>query len=352
LSAPSEAVSPPAGRPPRRWIRWVKRLAVVVFLGLAFFLLGFVPYFMVDRIAIKGFALPDRENTAYVANEFKVAKEDIQLTTSDGVSISGWFIPAEGAPRGSVVMVHGLNRTRIEMAKKVEPLHARGFNCILIDLRNHGASGKYVTSFGLKEKLDVRAAVDFAISKAPVPVALWGVSMGGASVTLEAAEDPRVVAVITDSSYDSLNATTRHHLHLFRGFRVYGIPAFALVPTGLMSDLVLFWMKRRGGFQPGEVDVLAAAAKLQDRPTLFVANRGDARVPYQIAENFAKLAGTKSRVLLTDSKSHGGAWRDARVAYEAAVVKLLDEAVPPPVEGAASKVETSSARAGVQKKDP
>ena len=317
-------------------------------MGLAAFLLGFVPYFMVDRIAIKGFALPDRENSAYVANEFKVAKEDIRLTTKDGVAISGWFVPAEGTPRGSVVLVHGLNRSRIEMAKKVEPLHARGFNCILIDLRNHGASGKYVTSFGLREKLDVRAAVDFAMSKAPVPVVVWGVSMGGASVTLEAAGDERVAAVIADSSYDSLEATTRHHLRLFRGFRVYGIPAFALVPTGLMSDLVLFWMKRRGGFEPSEVDVLAAAAKLEGRPALFVANRGDARVPYQIAENLAKLAGPRAHVLLTESKSHGGAWRDARAAYEEAVVKLLDEAAPPPRDGAASKVLTPNARGGVQ----
>jgi len=241
--------------------------------------------------------------------------------------------------------VHGLNRTRIEMAKKVEPLHAWGFNCILIDLRNHGASGKHVTTFGLTEKLDVRAAVDFALSKSPGPVTLWGVSLGGASVTLEAADDSRVAGVITDSSYDTLPNTARHHLQLFRRFRVFGIPAFSLVPTGLMADLVLFWVKQRGGFNPEDVNVLAAAAKLTDRPTLFVANRGDVRIPFTIAEEMHRLAGSKSRIVLTDSKSHGGAWRDARAPYEAAVKGLLDEVAPPLADGAASKVETPAPKA-------
>ena len=323
----------------------MKRLVIAGVLGMLFFLLGFVPYFMVDRIAVKGFALPDAENTAYVKDHFKVAKEDIHLTSSDGVAISGWFIPAEGTPRGSVVLVHGLNRTRIEMAKKVEPLHAWGFNCILIDLRNHGASGKHFTTFGLTEKFDVRAAVDFALSKSPAPVTLWGVSLGGASVTLEAADDPRIAGVITDSSYDTLPNTARHHLQLFRRFNVFGIPAFRLVPTGLMAEIVLFWVKQRGDFDPEDVNVLAAAAKLKDRPTVFVANRGDVRIPFAIAEEMHRLAGSRSRIVLTDSKSHGGAWRDARVPYEAAVKQLLDEVAPPLADGAASKVETPAPKA-------
>ncbi len=85
--------------------------------------------------------------------------------------------------------------------------------------------------------------------------------------------------------------------------------------------------------------MLAAAAKMQGRPSLFVANRGDRRIPHEIAEEMAKLAGPKSHMLLTESKSHGGAWREAREPYEAAVRKLLDEVAPPLADAAASKVE-------------
>ncbi len=294
-----------------------------------FFVFGFLPYAMVDRVVVRGFTLPDRENTEFVKNSFKVAREDITLKTSDGVRVSGWWIPA-AHPRGTVVLVHGLNRTRIEMAKKVEPLQAWGFNCLLIDLRHHGASEARPTTFGLTEKLDVRAAVDFALSKDPLPVVLWGVSLGGATVTLEAADDPRVAGLITDSSYDSLPNTVRHHLRLARGFRFRGIPVLKIVPQWPFAEIVLFWMKQRGGFDPQDVDVLAAASKVAGRPSLFVANRGDVRIPFAIAEEMSKLAGPKSHLLLTESKSHGGAWRDAREAYEAAVKTLLDEVGPAP----------------------
>lgn len=322
---------------PRGRGRWWKRLLAVLVLGVVFFIFGFVPYFLVDRVVIKGFTLPDKENTEYVKTAFTVPREDIALTASDGVNVSGWWIPADH-PRGTVVLVHGLNRTRIEMAKKVEPLHAWGFNCILIDLRHHGTSGSHPTTFGLTEQLDVRAAVDFALTKFDGPVVLWGVSLGGATVTLEAAGDSRVKGLITDSAYDSLPNTVRHHLSLARGFRIRGVPILKLVPPWPTASIVLFWMKQRGEFDPEAVDVLAAAAKMRDRPSLFVNNSGDIRIPHEIGAEMARLAGPKSHNLLTDSKSHGGAWRDAREPYEAAVRKLLDEVAPPLVDAVASKV--------------
>lgn len=324
--------------------RWLKRLFVVLFLSAAFFVFGFVPYFLVDRVVMRGFTLPDRENAEYMKTGFTVPREDITLTSGDGVPISGWWIPADN-PRGTVVLVHGLNRTRIEMAKKVEPLHAWGFNCILIDLRHHGASGPHPTTFGLTEQRDVRAAVDFALSKFDGPVVLWGVSLGGATVTLEAAGDPRVKGLITDSAYDSLPNTVRHHLSLARGFRFRGIRVLKVVPQWPTASIVLFWMKQRGGFDAEAVDILAAAAKMTDRPTLFVANRGDARIPYEIAVEMSRLAGPKSSLLLTESRSHGGAWRDAREPYEAAVKTLLDQAAPPLIAAAASKVEPAATAA-------
>lgn len=300
---------------------------------------------------IRGFALPDKDNTEYVKNFFTVPREDIILKSSDGVRISGWWIPTDH-PRGTVILVHGLNRSRIEMARKVEPLHAWGFNCVLIDLRHHGASGVHAITFGLTEKLDVKAAIDFALSKFIGPVVLWGVSLGGASATLTAAEDPRVAGLITDSSYDTLPNTVSHHLNLARGFRPFGLPLFKLVPTWPTTSIVLFWMRHRGHFEPEDVDVLAAAAKMQSRPTLFVANRGDVRIPFSIAEKMNGLAGPRSLLLLTDSKSHGGAWRDAREPYEAAVKGLLNQVAPPQPGAPPSKVEGPATEAEKAVRDP
>ena len=113
---------------------------MVFFLAAVFFLFGFVPYTLGGIATQRRFSLPDKVNDAYVKDSFTVPREDVTLTTRDGVSISGWWIPAPN-PRGTAILVHGLNRTRIEMVQRVEPLHAWGFNCLLIDLRHHGASG-------------------------------------------------------------------------------------------------------------------------------------------------------------------------------------------------------------------
>ena len=186
--------------------------------------------------------------------------------------LAGWWVGAPEA-KGTVVMVHGLNRSRIEMVRRVPFVHGEGWNALVIDLRRHGASGGTVTTFGAKEKQDVEAAAALARARAPVPVVLWGVSLGAASVMLAAGEDPQVAGVICDSSYRSLDDTLRHHLRLFRGWK----PWLRLVPVWPVADEILFWMGRRGGFDPSVVDVRAAAARLAGRPALFVANSEDAQ---------------------------------------------------------------------------
>ena len=187
----------------------------------------------------------------------------MSFRSSDGVLLSGWWVGAPDA-KGTVVLVHGLNRSRVEMVRRLAFVHGEGWNALVFDLRRHGASGGDATTFGAKEKEDVKAAARLARDRAPGPVVLWGVSLGAASVVLAAAEDPRVAGVICDSSYRSLADTVRHHLRLFRTFR----PWLRIVPVWPVADEIVFWMGRRGGFDPSLVDVRAAAAHLAgDRPS-------------------------------------------------------------------------------------
>src|SRR5688500_3210811 len=128
------------------------------------------------------FTYKDKENAGLTPGSFGLKYEDVAFTAADGVPLSGWWVPA-GEARGTVVLVHGLNRSRIEMVRKTPFLHGKGWNALLIDLRHHGTSGGTVSSFGHFEKQDVHAAVEYARSRSPGPVVLWGVSLGGASAT-------------------------------------------------------------------------------------------------------------------------------------------------------------------------
>lgn len=299
---------------------WARRAAVLLLLAWAAFILGWAPWFLAGIATTRRFQFPDRENVGLTPKSFELAYQDVSFRSADGVPLKGWWVPAQGA-KGSVVLVHGLNRSRIEMVKKTPFLNRLGWNALLFDLRHHGESGGDATSLGIKEKQDVEAAVALARSQSAGPVVLWGVSLGGASATLAMADDPTVAGLVCDSSYRSLRDTVRHHLRLFRGFRWWT----RLVPSWPVAEEAVYWMGRRGGFDPDQVDVVAAARKVHGRPALFVCNSEDRRMPKEIAFELKDAAGPHAAVLVVPGTSHGGAYRDGTAAYEHAVAGLLDE---------------------------
>jgi uncharacterized protein len=317
-SASEPAASRPRGR---RWLRWLRRTAyVLVALVIAFFF-GFVPWFLGTRVTTGRFTFNDRENAGLTPASFSLPFEDVGFDAADGVHLKGWWVPAPEA-RGTVVLVHGLNRSRIENVRKAPFLHAQGWNALLFDLRHHGESGGSVRSLGWYERQDVRAARAFAATRDAGPVVLWGVSLGAAAAALAAAEDPSVAGLVCDSSYRSLRDTVRHHVQLAR----HSSPLLRAIPPWPISSEFLFWIGRSARIDPDALDVRAAAARLGDRPSLFVCNSGDRRMPPEIAFDLKDAAGDHARVLVVPGHSHGGAWREGTAAYESAVAELLREA--------------------------
>jgi uncharacterized protein len=298
---------------------WLKRIALTAALGFALFAFGWVPWFLAGIATTRRFQFPDKENAGLTPASLRLDSEEVTFRSTDGVELKGWWVGAPGA-KGTVVMVHGLNRSRIEMLRRAPFVHRAGWNALLFDLRHHGESGGEATTFGAHEREDVKAAVRLARERSPGPVVAWGVSLGGASVVFAAAEDAGVAGVICDSSFRSLDDTVRHHVQLFRGFRWW----MRLVPAWPVADLAVFWMGRRGGFDPAAADVQAAAARLAGRPALFVANSDDRRMPKEIAFDLKAAAGPGAEVLIVPGKSHGGAWRDGTAAYEAAAAAVLE----------------------------
>ncbi|HEX9187477.1 MAG TPA: alpha/beta fold hydrolase [Vicinamibacteria bacterium] len=322
---------------------WLKRVAVAAVLSFVLFAFGWVPWFLAGLATTRRFQFPDKENAGLTPASFHLASEDVAFRARDGVELRGWWVPASPA-KGSVVMVHGLNRSRVEMVKRVPFVHDAGWNALLLDLRHHGQSGGEATTFGAKEREDVEAAVRLARERSPGPVVLWGVSLGGAAVVFAAAGDEGVAGVICDSSFRSLADTVRHHLELFRGFRWWLRP----VPRWPVADLAVFWMGRRGGFDPAAVDVQAAAARLAGRPALFVANSDDRRMPKEIAFDLKAAAGEGAEVLVVPGKSHGGAWRDGTAAYQAAAAAVLEAAARAGGGAAADAARAGTALAGAR----
>ena len=117
------------------------------------------------------------------------------------------MVGARRSSAGTVVLVHGLNRSRIEMVRRCPSSTRRAGTRCSSTCATTARAAATATTFGFFEKEDVQAAARFARERSPGPVVLWGVSLGGAAVVLAAAEDPDVAGVVCDSSYRSLRDT-------------------------------------------------------------------------------------------------------------------------------------------------
>ena len=69
-----------------------------------------------------------------------IGYEDVTFTTEDGVTLSGWLIPAARKTRASVVLMHGYSWNRLPWLAGFVPWLQRRYNVLQFDFRGHGSS--------------------------------------------------------------------------------------------------------------------------------------------------------------------------------------------------------------------
>jgi fermentation-respiration switch protein FrsA (DUF1100 family) len=321
----------------RKITKWVLFVLVCAFF---IFFYGVVPWFLTRITTSNNFHFHDL-NDGKTPKDFGMDFHPIEFHSSDGILLKGWFVPAaaaRGEARGTIVYAHGLNRTRVEMLPDAAFGHSLGYNGVLFDLRHQGASGGKITTIGYQERLDVEAAIQYALKeeKASRPVVLWGVSMGAAAVLMAAAETPDVSAVISDSAFPNFKELIKHHYNLFLSLirrRWWWFPA---LPSFPLADEVIYWSAWRGNFRPSDFDLEVAVSKINPRPILFVCVEGDARMPPEYARKFyADSTSPLKKLVELGGSRHGEGFHYATKQYEEAVKQFLASlpAEPPPSPG-------------------
>ena len=297
-----------------RILKIVRNVLLILAALVAAFFFIVVPWFFTGIITHNQFHYPD-PNDGKTPKSFNMDFRWIEFTSPDGVFLKGWYIPAEGAARGTIIYCHGLNRTRIEMLPDAVFGHSLGYNGLLFDLRHQGMSGGTITTLGYQERWDVLGAARYALEheQAARPVVVWGVSMGASAALMAAAESSDISAVISDSSFDSMLGTMRHHLRLF-----LHLPGFPI------ADEVGYWVAWRGHFRLTDFDVVKAVERIGDRPILFVAVEGDRRMPPSIAQTlYAHARSPLKKIVVLPGRRHGEGFNQAREPYEKAVTDFL-----------------------------
>ncbi|HEX6704294.1 MAG TPA: alpha/beta fold hydrolase [Albitalea sp.] len=257
--------------------------------------------------------------------------EDIGFD-SGGSTLHGWWMPAIGTARATVVHCHGNAANISNHARLVAWLPAEHINVLTFDYRGFGASEGTPSLNGVVE--DTRAAIAAARRRAPgLPLVLFGQSLGGATAVRAAAEEDDIRLLVIEGA--------------FAGYRDIVRDATRGTVLSVVALVASSTLPQRSG------DPVNAMARLR-MPVLVVHGDHDRVVPIEHSEQlYAAAAGPKRFV-----RVHDGAHLDAmtrpgiRKEFLAAVEQALSPSEPPRLRAGGDAPRARCASAGLERDDP
>ena len=135
--------------------------------------------------------------------------KDVRLTTDDGLSLHGWFIPAAEA-RGTVLFLHGNAGNISHRIDTLQMFHRLGYSTLIFDYRGYGNSGGTPSEQGTYR--DAEAAWRYLTEQRRIPscrIVLFGESLGGAVASWLAARQ-KPAALVIASGFTSVPDLAQH----------------------------------------------------------------------------------------------------------------------------------------------
>ncbi|PZA19650.1 alpha/beta hydrolase [Modestobacter versicolor] len=155
--------------------------------------------------------LPDAGPVPAAADAVPGAR-DVELTTSDGLTLGAWFVPGATADVPTVLVANGNGGHRGMRAPLARALSAAGLAVLLFDYRGYGGNPGSPSEEGLAR--DARAARSWLLEDAGVPpgrLLYLGESLGCAVVTGLAVEHPPAGLVLRSPFVDLAAVGGEHY---------------------------------------------------------------------------------------------------------------------------------------------
>ena len=287
-------------------------LGLVVLLPLLNFLLG---------------VHPPRFGTNDNPKRYGLDYESVSFTTSDGLTLRGWFIPAASAslePSGkgemawdtcaTILVGHGYPFDKANILRHALFLHPR-FHLLVFDFRYFGESDGAYTTAGLLETRDVRAAVEYVKSRSdvnPERIGALGFSMSASAFILT--RHPDVKAIVADSPYATLEGV------IARQF--FFLPGFTKWPLVSMTRFYA-WL-----FLGVQVSDAAPAEVVRDlnTPLLIIHGDADSQIPLEHSQSiYANADPDRTQLWIVSGADHGFAHGLEGPGYEVRVRQFFEQ---------------------------
>lgn len=247
--------------------------------------------------------------------------EHITIKSRDGLTLHGDFLPSEVQSDKLAICGHGYTGCGLKDCVSIAVFfHRMGYNCLIVDHRAHGKSeGDYV-GFGILDRFDMKAWVDFMERRfnGNVRIVLYGVSMGATIAIMTAgisSLSPCVKAVVADCAFTSPYDVFAHILK-----RDYHMPPF---PIMNINDMLC---RKRAGYGFRDYSTLDAV-KSTGIPMLFIHGRDDNFVPLYMSEQNYEACRSPKDIFIVDNAAHAASYYESKEAYEAKVKIFLEKYV-------------------------
>lgn len=250
--------------------------------------------------------------------------EKVSFTTSDGLTLRGWFIPAavdgSTSKQATILVGHGYPFDKANILRHGRFLHS-GFHLLFFDFRYFGDSDGAYTTAGLLETRDVEAAVAYLKQRADVDssrIGAMGFSMSAAAFIL--ARHPDIRAIVADSSYASLEDLV--------GLQFFFLPGPTKWPLVALSKL---YARLLLGVDIGTAAPAQVVRELAV-PLLLIHGEKDSQIPAKHARQiYAHADPARTELWLIPGVDHGQAHAIEGERYEIRVLQfflrhLVDEA--------------------------
>lgn len=256
---------------------------------------------------------PNRHPAVATPDRFGLGYQELRLQTDDGLRLAAWYVPSRN--RAVLILVHGIGANRGDLLEIARDLAARGYGLLLLDLRAHGESEGQVSTLGVSELHDVRAAVRYLRERPevdPERIGIYGDSLGAAVAIMAAAELAELKAVVADSGFASVDWLVRHQFN-----------AFVRLPAWL-APLVVGIGSWQAGVDANEIAPVRRIALISPRPILLIHGERDDVFLVQNTLLLAEAARDPKDVWILPNVGHVGAYSSDPRAFIDRVAGFFD----------------------------
>lgn len=175
-----------------------------------------VLFFLIRVVERKGLYYPLRTIEA-TPEDIGLYYEDMVVSTSDGVDINFWYIPADH-PRATIIFCHGNGGNIGHRLEKIQILHDLNLSVLIFDYRGYGSSGGRPSEEGLYR--DAAAVAGYLLNVRMIPgerTVVFGESLGS-SVAVDLASRHDLAGIIIEGGFTTARDVAKRIFPFIPGF--------------------------------------------------------------------------------------------------------------------------------------